>query len=311
MTRLSEHEKIEGRRGEWSRARKPAVRRGSSVRERRTNWNSVGTPSVPATAPHPEGTTTPPEHRNKLWSDISSGCKEVYRSNLLESPQSRGQTINALKRTNSELSAGGGSVGGLSVTASNDPEILKGEIRRLQAALMNEFKGGSRFVGGAQFKASYRKKTESCGGCLQVREALRRSRVESRDLRGSLFRAEALIKQLTLTKAVRRARHQAHDAIIGNEEKQKNAYFLSGVDIGGGSSSSSRNGEVDITTTSTQEGLVARVRQLERELRLADFRLSRSTEAGVSADHGPCGGLMEVSKLVRHSLRVKAKHMYV
>lgn len=46
--------------------------------------------------------------------------------------------------------------------------------------------------------------TNECFRCCQVREALRRSRVESRDLRASLFRAEDVIKQLTLTKAARR-----------------------------------------------------------------------------------------------------------
>lgn len=105
------------------------------------------------------------------------------------------QTVNSLRRTSSNTSeassgngCGGGGAGvnsnnstssstaGVSVAASNDPEVLKVEIHRLQAALMNEFKGGNRFVGGAQFKASSSSRNglgapggNSCGGCLQVR----------------------------------------------------------------------------------------------------------------------------------------------
>lgn len=33
---------------------------------------------------------------------------------------------------------------------------------------MSGFKGGNRFVGGAQFKSSIRKTAGGCGGCLQV-----------------------------------------------------------------------------------------------------------------------------------------------
>lgn len=45
-----------------------------------------------------------------------------------------------------------------------------------------------------------------CRTGSQVREALRRSRVESRDLRSALFRAEGIIKQLTLTRGLKRTR---------------------------------------------------------------------------------------------------------
>jgi len=119
----------------------------------------------------------------------------LSRSDSLGSPQSsqaRAQTVHSLRRTSSSASSDafgsvggfGGSSGGLgsaagaSVTSSSDPDVLKTEIRRLQAALMNEFKGGSRFVGGAQFKASKSARNgqrhggvggKPCGGCLQVR----------------------------------------------------------------------------------------------------------------------------------------------
>lgn len=102
--------------------------------------------------------------------------------------QARAQTVNSLRRTNSNTSEASGNGGGgfssgshstnsagVSVTASNDPDVLKVEIHRLQAALMNEFKGGNRFIGGAQFKASNNSRGghggaggNSCGGCLQV-----------------------------------------------------------------------------------------------------------------------------------------------
>lgn len=105
--------------------------------------------------------------------------------------QARAQTVHSLRRSSSNASEafgnGGGGVSssnnstssaGVSVAASNDPDVLKVEIHRLQAALMNEFKGGNRFIGGAQFKASNNSRGgghggtggNSCGGCLQVCE---------------------------------------------------------------------------------------------------------------------------------------------
>lgn len=88
--------------------------------------------------------------------------------------------------------------GGVSVISSDDPGVLKDEIRRLQVAFLNEFKGASRFVGGAQFKAPARQQAGSCGDCAQLREALRRSRAEVRHLRAGLLRADAEKKQLNL-----------------------------------------------------------------------------------------------------------------
>lgn len=84
----------------------------------------------------------------------------------------------AFSTGDSGFSCGNNSVksAGVSVASSTDPDVLKAEIHRLQAALMNEFKGGNRFVGGAQFKASNASRKghvgatggNSCGGCLQV-----------------------------------------------------------------------------------------------------------------------------------------------
>lgn len=125
----------------------------------------------------------------------------LSRSNSLGSShsQARAQTVNSLRRSSSNTSeafgSGGGGFGGSSnstnsaggpVTASNDPDVLKIEIHRLQAALMNEFKGGNRFIGGAQFKAASnnsrgghgRTSGNSCGGCMQV------------CVRGSLFSSQ-------------------------------------------------------------------------------------------------------------------------
>lgn len=114
----------------------------------------------------------------------------MFRSTSLGSShsQARAQTVSSLRRSSSNTSeafghGGGGysSSGGTnsaaaSVAVSNDPDVLKVEIQRLQAALMNEFKGGNRFIGGAQFKSSNNSSRgghgavggNSCGGCLQV-----------------------------------------------------------------------------------------------------------------------------------------------
>lgn len=186
---------------------------------------------------------------------------------------------------------------------------------------------------------TFHRHKQSIGIPVQVREALRRSRVESRDLRASLFRAEAVIKQLTLTKAARRrgahnsnaAQRDASSpplssaaavlsaaaaaaAVGGEKERRLVSYLLasgssggsgngSGADErggerggkGGGTMSSSRTGSssdngnntcpVGSSTTTTnaesdsskttmpsQEILLKRVHQLEREPRLADFR---------------------------------------
>lgn len=165
--------------------------------------NSVSVPSgVGLTYPERPISTSPEKaHRSRTgvdsrgrWRDDTSRsgnqAKSIraIRSDSLESPpsQARGQTTSSLRRSSSgasewfstvESCSHGGvkSVGG-SVVASTDPEVLKAEIRRLQAALMNEFKGGNRFVGGAQFKASNSSRNghscgaggNSCGGCLQV-----------------------------------------------------------------------------------------------------------------------------------------------
>lgn len=118
----------------------------------------------------------------------------IPRSDSLGSAQSqpRAQTTSSLRRSSSGTSetfsnssrgfngGNGTSSAGASVESSNDPNVLKVEINRLQAALMNGFKGGDRFVGGAQFKASNSGRNgqhggggggvggKSCGGCLQV-----------------------------------------------------------------------------------------------------------------------------------------------
>ncbi|CBN78197.1 hypothetical protein Esi_0103_0045 [Ectocarpus siliculosus] len=192
---------------------------------------------------------------------------------------------------------------------------------------MNGFKGGNRFVGGAQFKGSNSSRNgqhggggggaggKSCGGCLQVREALRRSRVECRDLRGSLFRAEHVIKQLTLTKATRRrgpnqsgnytaqlglqlslsspslaggATAAAITTTSGEQERRLVPQMLTtsagcGGERGGSSSSSRNDGHAG--EAPSRENLLSRVRELERELRLADFRDARSLGAAVGAEH--------------------------
>ena len=291
-----------GGRGESSRNRKTAVSRWPCAREGSMNSAS----STPLTdLPSPEGMMASPEHHIiKFWTGGLPGHEETHRGLSGEISQGRAKTVHALRRSSSEASSGSGTnTRCSSVAASDDPEVLKGEIRRLQAALMNEFKGGNRFVGGAQFKASTRKQVagNNCGRCLQAREALRRSRVESRDLRGSLVRAEAVIKQLTLTKAAQRAQRKplfgeaferACEATARDSERGLDVYALGGRDIGG------RSFELDNIEASSRESLVSRVRKLEQELRLADMRHSQSMGAAVSADHGLKDALAEVSVTV-------------
>lgn len=228
--------------------------------------------------------------------------------------QDGAQTVRCIRRSNSENFSVTSSTGApSSVADSTDPQILQGEIRRLQAKLMNGFKGGNRFVGGAQFKASVQKRSSSCGGCLQIREALRRSRVEGRDLRGSLFKAEAVIKQLTLTKSNGRTGHKAVDMTARSETTstlttggKKEWKAPSSVD------DSSRPASSDSTTSdgraenlrgkipptilsSPPEKLLIRARQLEHELRLAQFRHSHEFGDAVEAEHLLRGALTEVS----------------
>lgn len=168
---------------------------------------------------------------------------------------SRGQTSNIPRRRASSATSrrkDDASDRG-SVTASSDnPEALKSEIRRLQAALANRFSGGNRLVGGAQFKASCRKRRDSCVGCQQTKEALRSSKLEACDLRGSLLRAELVINQLTRANKVTKNPRRGARGYISKVEK---------------------SGESEV-----QENLLRRMRELERELRLADCRHSRDTE---------------------------------
>lgn len=177
---------------------------------------------------------------------------------------------------------------------------------------------------------------------VQVREALRRSRVESRDLRASLFRAEDVIKQLTLTKAARRrgahnsnaAQRDAFSplsspaAAADEKERRLVSHLLASGRGGGGgggsagkrrpgeaggSSSDGRpsssscnsnnaypvvgysptNAELDNSKTGmpSRESLLTRVQQLERQLRLADFRNARGMAA---AGHGRTISVEEV-----------------
>eukprot|EP00903_Cladosiphon_okamuranus_P010449 g9885.t1 len=382
-----------GVRGEQTRGSNSSVARHSSTSadaEPVSQWSMSGERlSTSASSPSGVGSatqdraipTSPDNHHHTKGVDANGKTRGkesdhaanetstiLSRSNSVGSShsQARAQTVSSLRRTSSNTSEafrhGGGGFGGsangalsagTSVATSNDPDVLKIEIQRLQAALMNGFKGGNRFIGGAQFKSSSNSRGghggggggNSCGGCLQVREALRRSRVESRDLRASLFRAEDVIKQLTLTKAARRrgahnssaAQRDASSPLLSSsaatgaadaseKERRLISYLLasgnSGVSGGGsgsgsgsggreqegekrgkasgtsssglpgssssssssssncnnacpvGSSTTTMNAEPDSSKTAmpSQESLLKRVQQLERELRLADFR---------------------------------------
>lgn len=297
-------ERVGGGRGESSRNKKPTASRWPYAHEGPTD--SVR-PSTSVDVQSPEGMMVSPEqHIIKFWTGGLSGREEIARGVSGEIYQGRAKTVHGLRRSSSEASSGSGAnIRCSSVAASDDPDVLKGEIRRLQAALMNEFKGGNRFVGGAQFKASTRKQVSgnNCGRCLQAREALRRSRVESRDLRGSLVRAEAVIKQLSLTKATQRAQHKplfgeaferACEATAGDSKRDLDVCALGGQDERGRNTINRGSFELENIEASSRESLMARVRKLEQELRLADMRHSQSMGAAVSADHGLKDALAEV-----------------
>lgn len=61
-----------------------------------------------------------------------------------------------------------------------------------------------------------------------MREALRRSRAETRDLRGDLFQAESVIKQLTLSKSVQKSRSRMNSSRgSGERESGEDGRMLS------------------------------------------------------------------------------------
>lgn len=166
--------------------------------------------------------------------------------------------------TESNKSSTGGSWGagssGATMQNIDDPDVLRRQIRRLQAALLSELKGGTRLVGGGQFKAPISHQGSPCGSCLRVREALRRSRVEIRDLRAGLFLAKAEIKQLKLVRVTRPARAKMRDPIGGlrrasfsDSGRRENAYDTTLVSPSSGG----------MTTVSSREKFMTRVHQQE------------------------------------------------
>lgn len=223
--------------------------------------------------------------------DTAIKCSESSSSGMDTAPSgdsfiyaqssSRGQVRNIPRRRASSATSrrkddasGRGSV----TSSSANPDALKSEIRRLQAALMNGFSGGNRFVGGSQFKASCGKRRDTCVGCQQTKEALRRSKVEACDLRGSLLRAELVINQLTRTnKVTRYSLCGARDYI-----ERGGSSPISVVERSGERGETGAQADATGETCLSQEKLLTRVRQLEQELRLADCRHSRDMEVGVN-----------------------------
>ena len=63
--------------------------------------------------------------------------------------------------------------------------MLREEVRRLQAALLERFRGNSKFVSGGQFRgyAKVKNEPEKCAGCANMRGTVKRVRGELRDLR--------------------------------------------------------------------------------------------------------------------------------
>lgn len=173
---------------------------------------------------------------------------------------------------------------------------------------------------------------------VQVREALRRSRVESRDLRASLFRAEDVIKQLTLTKVARqRGAHNSNvvqrdasspllslaaaAAAAANEKERRLVSYLlasSGSGRGGGGGGERGGGTLPANTDSensktgmpSRESLLTRVQQLERELLRAGFRTASGP--GAAAGHGRRSSAEEVRPFLvwvssRYSLQLYSR----
>ena len=65
-------------------------------------------------------------------------------------------------------------------------DALKEEVRRLQLALVDKFRGRNKMIGGSQFRVSNPKKSgesDNCSDCAALRNGIKSLRFECRDLR--------------------------------------------------------------------------------------------------------------------------------
>lgn len=115
----------------------------------------------------------------------------------------------------------------------------------------------------------------------KVREALRRSRAETRDLRGDLFQAETMIKNLTRNKSKRRVRAAKASSSgrgCGELESECEERRMSTSLIAGDENDSIS--PADRMVESFTGGLVNRVRQREWDSRLVNEAAQRSRNGG-------------------------------
>jgi hypothetical protein len=77
---------------------------------------------------------------------------------------------------------------------------LRNEVRRLQAALVDRFRGNNRFMSGGGFKGNETSHGRQCDECNRMQKALRRSKMEIKELRAA---AEVQQRQLTESELLR------------------------------------------------------------------------------------------------------------
>jgi hypothetical protein len=90
---------------------------------------------------------------------------------------------------------------GKAIRKVSQPELhLRNEVRRLQAALVDKFRGNSRFVSGGGFKGSESSHARQCDECSRMQKAVRRIKLETKELRSA---AEVMARNLAESELLR------------------------------------------------------------------------------------------------------------
>eukprot|EP00618_Florenciella_parvula_P036932 CAMPEP_0119494904 /NCGR_PEP_ID=MMETSP1344-20130328/18711_1 /TAXON_ID=236787 /ORGANISM="Florenciella parvula, Strain CCMP2471" /LENGTH=320 /DNA_ID=CAMNT_0007530449 /DNA_START=19 /DNA_END=978 /DNA_ORIENTATION=+ len=100
-------------------------------------------------------------------------------------------------------------------------DALKEEVRRLQLALVDKFRGRNKMIGGSQFRVSNPKKSgesDNCSDCAALRNGIKSLRFECRDLRSCVGDLQS---QVSTERATRLALEQraTQDAIKWKAER--------------------------------------------------------------------------------------------
>lgn len=84
--------------------------------------------------------------------------------------------------------------------AQHDNDMLREEVKRLQVALVDKFRGRNKSIGGSQFRAPPKVAVTKCGECTNLRNTVKSVRGESRELRAF---SNDLQSQMTAERAAR------------------------------------------------------------------------------------------------------------